>query len=276
MSPCPPATRPPAYLPMFPTSPSQAQLSSPCHLVPGSLPPQDAPEHPSPGILHPRHPLLHASSHDQGTWGISVPKWDGSRADSLPLLLRRVCRAEPGTALAFSPFPAPPGTVRPLCSPCQGQAAMGPLLVLSAPPPWSFFGQGVTRGGRGHNQAPPTFLSHSRACLHGSRTRGCHRSGCPVLSHPGAAPLGWDTSAWGQGQGTLAQGDPAALPRDLGCLSFARALLELSLHSRGEPGSPSHPVLHDERPPTVAHRGPAPTLAYLSAPAAWPWAGTPW
>lgn len=140
---------------MFPTSPSPAQLSSPCHLVPGPLPPQDAPEHPSPGILHPRHPLLHASSHDQGTWGISVPKWDGSRADSLPLLLRRVCRAEPGTALAFSPFPAPPGTVRPLCSPCQGQAAMGPLLVLSAPPTVVILWAGSDTGREGAQPGAP-------------------------------------------------------------------------------------------------------------------------
>uniref|UniRef100_A0A8C3Q541 Uncharacterized protein n=1 Tax=Geospiza parvula TaxID=87175 RepID=A0A8C3Q541_GEOPR len=68
---------------------------------------------------------------------------------------------------------------------------MGPLLVLSAPPPWPFFGQGVTRGGRGHNQAPPTFLSHSGPCLYGTGLMDVTARGGRVLSQPCAAPLGW-------------------------------------------------------------------------------------
>lgn len=119
---CPPASAPPV--------PSQALLSSPCQPVPGPLPPQDAPEHPCPGMLHPRHPLLQASSHDQGTCGTSVPKRDGSRAGSLPLLLRRVCRAEPGTALAFSPCPPPrhsPAPREPVPRAGSNGAIVGPL-----------------------------------------------------------------------------------------------------------------------------------------------------
>lgn len=235
---CPPVplpTHPSAHLPVLPTSPSQALLSSPCHLVPGLLPPQDAPEHPSPGILHARHPRLQASSHDRGTWGISVPKRDGSRAGSLPLLLRRVCRAEPGTALAFSPFPAPPAQSSPSGARAKGRQQWDHCWSSLPPSTVAILWAGSDTGQEGAQPGTP----HIPLPLRGLFTWDQDSWMSPLrvaVSCPTLVLLPWAGTR--KCQETLTQGDPAALPRDLGCLSLARALLELSLHHRGDPAPP--------------------------------------
>lgn len=195
--------------PPFPAKPCCPHRASRCQALchPRMLRSIHAQECCIPGILFSRHPPT--------IRGRVVPvSPNGMAAELAPCPFSSAGCAELSPAQRWHLAPArPPGTVRPLGSPCQGQAAMGPLLVLSAPPTVAILWAGSDTGQEG---APPTFLSHSWACLHGTRTRGCHRSGWPCPVPPRCCSPGWDTrvSAWRQGQGTLAQGDPAAPLRD--------------------------------------------------------------
>lgn len=130
VSPCPPAHPspcPPACAPRH-SQPSPAALTVPPAARPSATPGCS-------GASIPRNPSSQASSPPgilprSGTWAISVPKRDGSRAGSLPLLLRRVCRAEPGTALAFTPSRPPrhrPAPRQPVPRAGSNGAIVGPL-----------------------------------------------------------------------------------------------------------------------------------------------------
>lgn len=211
---CPPVplpTHPPAHLPalpQFPAKPCCPHRASRCQALchPRMLWSIHAQECCIPGILFSRHPPT--------IRGRVVPvSPNGMAAELAPCPFSSAGCAELSPAQRWHLAPArPPGTVRPLGSPCQGQAAMGPLLVLSAPPTVAILWAGSDTGQEG---APPTFLSHSWACLHGTRTRGCHRSGwpCPVPPRCCSPALGHLSECLETGTRDPCTGGPCSTPQ---------------------------------------------------------------
>lgn len=163
-----PPARPPS-LPALPAGPGRTLASPPCRAVPGPASPRGAPEHPrqqpSPGTLQPGHPPILASfrSHAcRGTWGYRCPQTGRWRqAGSLPFLLPRD-QGEQSQA-QWELWHLAPSRVLPLRHPCQGRAAMGPLLGCAAPPRTAPApphcchspGWGAMLGGRGPRPGAP-------------------------------------------------------------------------------------------------------------------------
>lgn len=158
-----------------------------------------------PGILFSMHPPTIRER------GVSVCP-NGMAAELTPCPFSSAGCAEPSPAQHWhlAPSQPPPAQSGPSAARAKGRQQWGHCWSSLLPPPWSFFGQGVTRGGRGHNQAPPTFLSHSRACLHGSRTRGCHRSGCPCPVPPRRCSPGLGHKCLGTGTRDPRTGGPCS------------------------------------------------------------------
>lgn len=261
---CPPA-RPPS-LPAVPAAPGRAPASPPCHPVPGPAPPRGAPgqppQQPSPGTLRPGHPPGQAScSHaGRGDAGYRCPqiRWQ-RRAGSLPLLLlgeqgeRSRAQRELWHLVPSWLPPSLPGTGPAPRTPMPGVGSNGAIVGLRRLAPRRprhtaailRAGERCWAGG-GCSQAPPTFLSHSQACLRGTGARRYHSSGCPV-SRPtpvvamfGAGDRPPVTLAQ-RDSGSAPQGPQLTVPCPRAAPDGAGAPLGLSILSRGGPTTPIPP-----------------------------------
>lgn len=132
---CPPARHSPTQ-PALPASPGQAMVS------PGPAPrrgaPEQPPQQPSAGTQQPEHPPAQASPHSRAGGQCRVPvSPDGVAAESwLPAPSPPQGPAQPELwHLAPSWLPLSWSRSCPPGHPCQGRAAMGPLLGCAPPAP---------------------------------------------------------------------------------------------------------------------------------------------
>lgn len=253
---CPPS------LPASPPAPGRARASPPCHPVPGPAPPRGAPEQPpqqpSPGTLQPGHPPLRASSPSHAGWGTrgtGVPKLGGSsELAPCPVSSSGIgeSKAEAsGERWHLAPSRPPRRRSCPSGTPCQGRAAMGPLLGCpprsTLAPPLPSSGLGSNAGQEGAAARAPPHSSPTRGLVYaGPELAGVTIWGACVLSHPGGAgdrPLGGHPLAQ-RDSGSAPQGPRLPVPCPGAAPARAGAPLEPSPLSRGDPPSPPHPTAH--------------------------------